>query len=54
MHLFLNLSDGLQFPRLQFLKHTSVTVTMEVTHMRIAESEPKSGIFEKSIEFSVN
>lgn len=54
MHLFLHLSDVLQFPRLQFLKNTSVTGTMEVTHISIAESEPKSGIIEKLVESSLN
>ena len=54
MHLFLHLSDGLQFPRLWFLKCTSVTGTMEVTNVSIAESESKSGFAEKSIEFSLN
>ena len=52
MRLFLHLSDGLPFPRVQFLKHTSVTGPLEVTHISIAESEPKSGIVEKSIEFA--
>lgn len=54
MYLFLHLSDGLQFPRLQFFKHTSVTGNMEVTHMSIAELEPKPGAVEKSVEFSLN
>lgn len=54
MHLFLHVNDGLQFARLQFLKHISVTGTVEVTHMSIAESEPKCGIVEKLVEFSLN
>lgn len=54
MHLFLHFSDRLQFPRVRFSKHTSVTGIMEATHMSIAESETKSDIAEKSIEFSLN
>lgn len=54
VRLFLHLKDGLQFPKLQSLKCTLVTGTMEVTHITIAESEPKSAIAEKSIAFSLD
>lgn len=52
IHLFLHFNDGLQFPKLQLLKRSLGTGTVEVTHITIAESELKSGIVEKSIVFS--